>query len=115
MDCILIKLKESNNINLNINNVLAIFKISIGNNPNYKKKIFSNQHLEIIYNKNYNKRNMGKMIYETKINDKEIQILNKIFISNNMGRAKLILNNRERKLTENIKNESQNYKIKEKF
>ena len=42
MDCMLIKLKETNNINLNIKNVLDIFKISIGNNSNYKKKKFSN-------------------------------------------------------------------------
>ena len=115
MDCMLIKLKETNNINLNIKNVLDIFKISIGNNSNYKKKKFSNQHLEIIYNKNYNKRNIGKMIYESKINDKEIKILNEIFISNNMRRAKIIKNNREHTLKDNIKNESQNYKIKVKF
>ena len=106
-----VKLNRNNSISLNKNKIIEILRISIGNNIinlSYKKK-------QINFKKKYNIKNIGKMRYEANINDKEIKILNQIFISNNMRRAKIIINNKQFNLKENINNKNQFYKIKIKF
>ena len=109
MECnyIHIKLKDKRNINLNKNKILELFKLSIGNNIinlNYNKntKKSSNQNIQIIYYKKYIKKNIGKMRYIYLDNFKLIKILDKEFISNNIKRANIIINNKEYKLKENI-------------
>ena len=57
------KLKDKNNINFNNNKILELFKLSIGNNIinldyNKNKKESSNQYLEIIYFKEYLKKDI---------------------------------------------------------
>ena len=83
--------------NINNNKTLELFKLSVGNN--------------IINLKYNNNKNIGKMIYESSIN-KEIKILNKIFILNNMKRIKMIINNKQYDLEESIENQNQFCKIK---
>ena len=110
-----IKIKDKNCIH---SENLKLFKASIGKdiiNLNYNKKESSNKNLKIIYNKIYIKKNIGKMIYKTNENNKKIKILNKRFISNNMKRAKIIINNKLSNLRGNIKNKSKFFKIKIKF
>jgi len=114
-----IKIKDKTNIILN--KIHELYKISVGNkiiNLNYNKNIkdFQNQNLEIIYYKDYVKKNIGKMLYKT-IGNKEIKILNKIFIVRNMKRAKLIINNKQYNLIENIDNKKHkdNFKTEMKF
>ena len=60
---------NTNNFNLNNNEVLEFFKVSLGNdanNFNYieNTKKSSEKHLDIIYYKKYIKRNIGKIIYK---------------------------------------------------
>jgi len=114
-----ISLKDKNNINLN-DKILELFKLSIGNSItnmiyNKKKKEDLNQNLEIIYYKKYMKKNIGKMIYKNAENKKIIKVLNIDFISKNIKRAKIILNNKQYGLKENIGNTKQIFKIKIKF
>jgi len=62
------------------------------------------------------KKNIAKMIYKANESYKEIKIFNKIFISTNMKRAKVIINNKQYDLKENIKSKiNKIYKIKIKF
>ena len=73
---------------------LELFKLSIGNNKNsiyYNKKESLNQNIQISYYKKYIEKNFGKMIYKVNTKDKEINILNKMFISNSIKRAKIII------------------------
>ena len=44
------------------------------------------------------------MIYKTTENEKETKIFNKLFISNNIAKAKIILNNKQYDLKGNIEN-----------
>ena len=103
------KLKDKTKFNLNRDKILELFKSSIGNNINIldynqNKNETSNKSLEINYYKKCVKSNIGKMIYKiTKIN-KEIKIFNEIFISNNKKRAKIIINNKQYELKENLEN-----------
>ena len=122
MSCnyIYIKLKNKNYINFN-KNQKKIFGLSIGNgissskahyasNKNDLGNIFKfktnpalgyiNQYFEIIYNKKFAKKNNAKMIYKTNEINKDIKIFNPKFISNNMKRAKLIINNKQYYLKE---------------
>ena len=96
---ILVKIKNKANINLNKSKIQEIFALSIGNNiifdNNKNKKEFSNQILEINYNKKFIKKNIGKMIYETSETNKKIKIFNQEFIKNNMKRAKIIIKNKQ--------------------
>ena len=55
------------------------------------------------------------MIYTKSENDYKTEIVNEIFIKNNMKRAKIIINNKQNDLKENIENEKQKLKIKIKF
>ena len=98
--------------------ILELFKLSIGNGIyslyyNKKEEKSSNQNLKLNYNKKYIEKNIGKMVY----NNYEFytKILNKIFLSKNMKRAKIIINNKLYNLEENIENEKQIFKIKIKF
>ena len=114
------KLKDKRKINLNINKVLELFKLSAGNNIinlnyNTNKKDFLNNNLGIIYFKKYIKKNIGNMIYKNNENLKEIQIFTEEFISNNIKIAKIILNNKLYELKKNIENKKQIIKIKIKF
>ena len=101
------------------NEIVDLFKLSVGNSItylNYNEKESPNQSLEIIasYDKKKIKKNNGKMIYEgTDYN--EIKIFNKIFISNNMKRAKIIKNNKQYDLKEIVGNHKQSFKIEIKF
>jgi len=100
---IYIKVKEKKH------KILEIIKLSKGNNGNNfcynrKKSETSSKNLGIIYYKNYIKKNIGKMIYKTTENEKETKIFNKLFISNNIAKAKIILNNKQYDLKGNIEN-----------
>ena len=71
MNCnfINIRMKDKSNININDSKIFGLFKLSVGNNItnlnyNKNKKESSNQNLEIIYNKKYVQKNIGKMIYK---------------------------------------------------
>ena len=115
-----IKKKDKKDINLNDNKTLQLFKLSFGNsitNLNYieNKKKYSSQNLVINHYKKYLKKNIGKMIYANFENNKEIKILDNIFILNNKKRAKIIINNKLNELQENIEDEKQIFKIKIKF
>ena len=110
MECnyIHIKLKDKDNIHLNKNKILGLFKLSIGNNVinlnyNKNKKESLNQNMQIIYYQKYFKKNVGKMRYTYLDNSNSIKILDKRFISNNIKRANIIINNKEYILKENIK------------
>ena len=105
---ILIKLKDKNNANSNNNKILELFQLSAGNNIisldyNKNKEESLNQNLDINYYKTYIKRNIGKMIYKN-IKNKEIKIFNEKFLSNNRNRTKIIVNNKQYELKENIEN-----------
>ena len=105
-----IKLKDKNNINKN----LQLFKLSFGKNIaklNYNKKDYSKQNLEIIYKKIFQKKNIGKMKYIKDKFNNDINIFNKIFILNNKKIAKIIINNKQFELKENIKNEKKFLKL----
>jgi len=115
-----LKFKDKNNINLNNNKILELFKLSVGNNIinlnyNNNKKESSNQRLDINYCKKYIKKNIGKMIYINIEGSEEIKIFNKIFILNNIKRAKIFINNKQFDLTINIENKDESFKIKIKF
>ena len=112
-----IKLRDKNKINLN--RILELFKLSAENNTfnlNYNKNIkeFSNHNFEISYDKKYIKKNIGKMRYDSTEN-KEIKLFNKEFIINNMKRSKMIINNKQYNLKENIENLNKAFKIEIKF
>jgi len=105
-----IKFKDKNNINLNNNKILESFKLSIGNNIyikdyNQNKNESSNKILEINYYKKYIKSNIGKMTYKNSENNTKIAIFNNIFISKNKKRAKIIINNKQYELRENLENQ----------
>jgi len=113
-----IKLKDKSHPILKNNKILEIFKLSFGNGINYlnynkDKKV--NNNLEIIYYKEYNRKNIGKMIYKNTENKKVIKIFDKIFVLNNIKAAKIIINNKQKDLEEDILNEKHNFKIKIKF
>ena len=104
------KLNDKANINLNNNKILELFKLSAGNNINIldynqNKKEPSNKNLEIKYYKKYIKSNIGKMIYKNTGFNEEIKIFDELFISNNMERAKIIINNKQYELKEYIENQ----------
>ena len=110
-----IKLKYKNNIN-KIKD-LELFKLCFGKNItelnyNRNKKEYSKQNLEIIWNKIFHKKNIGKMKYERDKNTNEIKIFNKIFVLNNKKIVKIIINNKQFELKENIINEKLIVKIK---
>ena len=129
------QLKNKDNINLNINRieVLKLFQLSIGNSiikskyPYISNKKISNnkflfklktlkQNVKVINRKKLIEKNIVKMIYKTNENNKEIKIFNKLFISSNIKRAKVIINNKQYDLKENIKSKIKKiYKIKIKF
>ena len=112
-----IKSKDKNNNNLSKNKILELFKLSIGNNItnlNYNK-ISSNQKIQIIYYQKCIKKNVGKMKYIFLDGFNSIKILDKTFISNNIKRAKIIMNNKEYKLKENIEYSELNTLVKIKF
>ena len=123
MECnyIHVRLKDKSNINLNKHKILELFKLSIGNNVinlnyNKNKEESSNQNIQIIYSQKYLKKNIGKMIYSNLKTNKEIKIIDEIFISNNIKRANIIINNKIYELKENIViYQKQYYKIKIKF
>jgi len=111
MECkyIHIRLKDKNNIILNKNKILELFKLSIGNNIinlkyNKNKKESSSENIQIIYYQKYIKKNVGKIVYIRKVryffNFPLIKILDKKFISYNIKRANIIINNKGYKLIE---------------
>ena len=107
-----IKVKDTNS------KIPELFKLSLGNNVNSlyctkKEEKCSNKNLKLNYYKKYFEKNIGKMVYRkfgfySKIFDKS-------FISNNMKRAKMIINNKQYNLKEKIRNEKLIFKIKIKF
>ena len=114
-----IRLKNKEDICLN-NKREKLFKLSVGNRItnlkyNKNKNESSNQNLKIIYDKKYQKKNIGKMKYGNFKGDEEIKIFNKSFISNNIKRVKIIINNKKYKIEEKIQNEKQIFDIKIKF
>ena len=113
-----VKIRDKNG---KYNEIYELLKLSVGNNIteiNYNKnKIKStNQSFDIIVScdKKKIKKNNGKMIYEAK-NSNEIKILNKVFISNNMKRSKIIINNKQNELKEIVRINKQSVKIKINF
>ena len=115
-----IKLKDKNNNNLKDDKILKLFKSSVGDNiiiKNYNKskKEYSYQNLEIIYYKEYIKKNIGKMKYINIENNNEIKIFDKEFISNNIKKTKIIINNRKYELKENFKTKENLLKVKIQF
>jgi len=110
-----IKLKDKSKISLNDNKVLDLLKLSFGNNItnlNYhkNKEDISNQNLRFnCYKKNIQK-NIGKMLYRSIENKNETKIFNVKFISTNIKRAKIIINNKQYDLKENIENKKQIFK-----
>ena len=115
-----IKLKDKDNIYLNKKKVNKMFKISVGNNINNlyynkNKKESSKKYLEIIYYKKNIKTNLGKMLYKNIKNSQVIQILNTNFVLNNKKRSRIVIDNKQYLLKENIKNQKQIFKIKIKF
>ena len=113
-----IKIKDKSNQTLNNAKILEKLKLSFGNDIydlNYNKNKSSNNNLEIVYYKKFIKKNIGKMIYKNTKNNKEIKIFNIIFILNNIKKAKIIINNKQKELKEKIENEKLIFKIKIKF
>ena len=115
-----IKLKDENNIDLNNNKILELFKLSIGNNKiilNYNKirKESSSKNVEINYYNKNTKTNIGKMIYRRAEKNKEIQLLDIDFISDNKARSRIIINNKQYELKKNIESQKEYFKIKIKF
>jgi len=128
---------NTNKFNLNNNEILELFKISLGKNVYnfnypyiskenikddnliklYDEKNSSEQNLEINYYKKSIKKNFGKMIYKAKENNKEIKLFNKIFILNNYRKTKIIINNKKQHIfKEKINNNNnKNVKVKIKF
>ena len=102
-----LKFKNKNNIHSNKNKSFELLKLSVGNNIiNKNKKESSNKNLDIIYYKEYTKKNVGKMIYADFKFCKLTKILDNKFIANNIKRAKIIINSKQYKLKENIVNQS---------
>jgi len=120
-NCFLIKLNDKININLNKNKIIQLFKLSFGNNIIYlnynkKKNESSNKVKKIFYYKRKKENNIGKMIYSNNTkNNEEIKLFDKEFLSSNIKRTKMILNNKQYKMKENIENHKQHFKIKIKF
>ena len=134
MSCTFIHIELKNKSYKYKKKMLELFKSSIGIgkiNPNYSyisikyalsnKIIFKlkddpsrgyiNQNFEIIYNKKFIKKNNVKMIYKINENNKDIKVFNQEFISNNMKRAKIFINNKQYDLKENIKSQINKIKI----
>ncbi len=90
-----LKLIGKNNIKQSKDKIFKLLKISLGDNVSYLryKKKSSNQSFVISYYKKFIKKNIGKMEYAANKN-KEIEIFNKIFLSKNIKRAKIIINNK---------------------
>jgi len=112
-----VKFKDKNSINLNKNKILELFKLSFGNINinlyyNNNKKESLNQKLNIIYSKTFIKRNYGKMLYINIEDNEEIKIFDEEFISNNIKRTKIFINNRLFDIKENLKYKNQTLKIK---
>jgi len=117
-NCLYIKLNDKININLNKNKITQLIKLSFGNNIIYlnynkKKKESSNKYIKIIYYKRKKEKNIGKMIFNN--NNEKIKLFDKVFISNNIKRTKIIFSNKQYKVKENIENHKKNIKIKIKF
>ena len=55
------------------------------------------------------------MIYKNTNYNQKIKIFNEEFVSNNMIRAKIFINNKQYDLKENIQNEKQIFKVEIKF
>ena len=115
-----VKLRDKSNINLNNNKIFELLKLSFGNNIinlnyNKNKKESSNKNLIINYYKTYFKKNIGKMVYTNVEGNEEIKIFNEEFISNNIKRAKIFINNKLYNLKEDLENKKQLIKIKIKF
>ena len=116
----ILKIKDINIIDMNNNKILELFKLSVENNINnlnYNKNIKNSSHknLEIIYYKQYTKKNIGKMIYNQTGKNNTIQIFHKKFISNSIKMSKIIINNKQYELKENIETKKNKLKIKIKF
>ena len=114
-----VKIGDKNTENDKYNEIFEFLKLSFGNNKtnlNYNIKKSPYQNLEIIasYDKRYIKKKNGKMIYKNNEN-KEIKIFNEKFISNNMKRAKMIMNNKQYELKEIVESQKQFVKIGIKF
>ena len=138
MSCNYIYIQIKNNSYINfMGNKNEILKLSLGNNiiPNYSytsnisKKIslsnkfifklkadpsrgYMNHNFDIIYNKNLIKKNEAKMKYKTYGSNKEIKIFNQNFISKNIKRAKVFINNKQYDLKENFESKINNIRIK---
>ena len=101
-----LKVIDNNKIRQNKDKTFELLKISLGNNVHYLcyKNKSSNQSFVISYYKKFIKKNIGKMKYTTNKN-KEIKIFDKIFLSKNIKRAKMIINNKQYNLKKNITRE----------
>ena len=122
MNCnfINVRMKDKSDININENKILEVFKLSVENkitnlNYNKNKKESLNQNLGISYYKKFIQKNFGKMIYSKINNNNKTKIVNKLFLLNNMDKTKIIINNKQNDLKENIENENENLKIKINF
>ena len=119
MKCSFINIKLNDKKSLINNTISELLNLSIGNKKfvlsyNKNKKESLNKNKEISFYKKFSKKNIVKMIYKT-IKNKEIKIVNKLFISENIKRAKLIINNKQYELKENIQSKKAISKIKIKF
>ena len=119
MKCNFIHINLKNKNNFSKNKITELFKLSIENKIidlcyNKNRKESSNKNLEIIYYKKFHKKNIGKMYYIL-ISYALIKIVNKIFILNNIKRARFIINNKADKLKQHILSQKAFFKIKIKF
>ena len=113
-------MKSKNNTNINDNKIPELLKLSVGNNItnisyNNNKQESSNQNFGIIYYEKSIQKNIVKMIYKINKKSKDSKIMNQNFVLNNITRAKIIINNKQKELKENIENKKQIIKIKIKF
>ena len=96
-----IKLKDKSKINLNNNRIIELFKLSLGNKVyklNYNIKESLNQNLEIICIKKYISKKDVEMVYANNL--KKVKIFDTKFISNNIKKAKIIINHQQYNLKE---------------
>jgi len=117
MECnfICVKIRDKNNIIFKQSKIQEIFKLSIGNNIinfNYNTK---KGKLMFNYYKKFIKKNIGKMIYKTNEYNQDTKIFNENFILNNMKRAKIIIENKQYDLKENVRSAKQKFKVEIKF
>ena len=115
-NCIQIKIKTKNNITLNNNKFIELFKLSFGKKTNliYNKKE-SYPYLDIINHEIYIEKNIGKLEYKSTEHEIKINLFHPKFLLDNMKRAKKIINNKEYDLEKNIPNKKRNFKIKIKY